>query len=244
MAIVDTLNKNYQVTIYEREETSRRVTAWLADSPPTPSAGGGGYQIVNLPMRSSVTVWQGRTGLLLMDMAIFLWDEQPSPPSYSTRGLGHQGLGVSLYAEPISAMAAVRQLLRMWRPADDTEAPPVIRTSAKADVVPFVTTPWVLNDFQWGQVIGDEKGNRVLQGITLQLMEYRADEELKIDRLRTPKTNKRTRVYVVKQGDSLTAIAARYHLRNGWRQLANAQSPVINDPRNIRVGQKLIIPAA
>jgi LysM repeat protein len=193
-------------------------------------------------MRSSVTVWQGRTGLLQMNLPIFLWAE--TQVAYGPRQMGGFGEPIYSQTELASTASQLKRLQRMWRPADDTEAPPVLKTSAKADLVPYVHLPWVLNDVQWGDALADPEGRRYFQAMVLVLQEYRADEELQTTRLKAGPKAKRTRTYVVRKGDTLASIAARYHLKNGWRELAASQHPAINDPRQISAGQKLIIPAS
>lgn len=48
--------------------------------------------------------------------------------------------------------------------------------------------------------------------------------------------------YVVRPGDTLSAIAARYHLRGGWQELYQVNRHVIgSDPNMIRAGERLVI---
>jgi LysM repeat protein len=51
-------------------------------------------------------------------------------------------------------------------------------------------------------------------------------------------------VYVVKPGDTLSAIAAKHHVKGGWRKLYRVNRTLIGkDPNLIHVGQHLHIPA-
>jgi hypothetical protein len=51
-------------------------------------------------------------------------------------------------------------------------------------------------------------------------------------------------MYVVKSGDSLSAIAAKHDVQGGWRKLYRVNRTLIgNDPSLIRVGMHLHIPA-
>ena len=51
-------------------------------------------------------------------------------------------------------------------------------------------------------------------------------------------------VYVVRPGDSLSAIAARHHVIGGWRALYRANRTLIGrNPDLIRVGMHLHLPA-
>lgn len=252
-SILDTANKRYQVTFYEREEPLNRLTAWLGDTPPTPSAGGGGYNVITLPFRSAVSVWQGRAGLLVQDIPIMLWQDAPEivtpilPPKGNFGLVGAGGTTVYNFSDPpsrpTSTTAQANRLIKMWRPDDDTEAPPIIRVNAPNNLVPYQQLPFWISDFTWGAAIGDDTGTRVMQQLVIQVTEYRADEELQTTKAKTPAKSKRQKTYVARSGDTLSSIAKHYHLRNGWRQLAAAQNPVITDPRQLRVGQRLIIPA-
>lgn len=252
-SLADTFNQSYRVRFYERDDPLRQLIAWLGDTPPTPSAGGGGYTAMTLPMRSAVSVWQGRGNLLVMDIPIMLWggDQEPVvpiPPPRGTSGfLMAPGGGIYDIASPQTRAASTAQqadvLVKMWRPDDDTEPPPVIRVSAPQNVVPFQHLPYWISDFTWGAAIGDQSARRIMQQLVIQVTEYREDETLQTIKAKKGPKAKRQRFYTVKAGDTLTAIAARYHLPNGWRQLAAAQHPAITDPRSLRVGQRLLIPA-
>jgi hypothetical protein len=224
VGIASTLNAQYKATFYQRDDTSARVNVWLGDTPPTPSAGGGGYQVISLPKRSAVTVWQGRDGVLVQDIPVMVLADDTE-----------YGL---------STIAQIDPLIKMWRPVDDTEAPPVIRVTAPRGLIPYSTLPYWVSDFTWGAAIGDENGDRIMQQLVIQVTEYRADEELQTIKLKRPDATKRQRTYVVRPGDTLTSIAARYKLPNGWRQLGAAQNPQINDPRSLTPGTRLTIPSS
>lgn len=252
-SILDTANQRYKVTFYERSQPLNRITAWLGDTPPTPSAGGGGYVAIALPMRSAVSQWQGRANLLVQDIPIMLWQDAPEVEMPIVPGRGNAGFvmapsgGIYDYSNPpsrpTSTKAQAERLIKMWRPDDDTEPPPVIRVSAPNNLVLYQTLPYWISDFTWGAAIGDESGTRIMQQLVIQVTEYRADEELQTTKAKTPAKSKPQKTYVVRSGDTLTSIAKRYSLRNGWRQLGAAQNPPITDPRQLRVGQRLIIPA-
>ena len=51
-------------------------------------------------------------------------------------------------------------------------------------------------------------------------------------------------MYVVRAGDSLSAIAQRHHVRGGWRALYRANRTLIgSNPDLIQIGMHLHIPA-
>ncbi|WP_083971551.1 LysM peptidoglycan-binding domain-containing protein [Actinoplanes awajinensis] len=47
------------------------------------------------------------------------------------------------------------------------------------------------------------------------------------------------RTYVVKRGDTLSSLAARYHVRGGWKALYRANAGRLSSPNHLRVGQRL-----
>jgi hypothetical protein len=225
----------YRVTIYERSRPLSRVIAQLGDGPPTPSAGGGGYQVIPLPRRAAVTVWQGRDNPLLMDVPIVLGDLTIPPVTLG----GETSPTAFRHQHPTAS--DMSRLIGMWRPPKETHPPPVLKLRAPGDAVPYQHLPWVLNDFTWGNAVGDNRGQRMLQQLVLQFMEYRPDERLQsINLQKRHKHHHRT--HVVRAGETLITIARQYKLKGGWRELGNAQHPPIHDPRNLHIGQKLVIP--
>ncbi len=77
--------------------------------------------------------------------------------------------------------------------------------------------------------------------ITLTLREYKTlDEQLHQLNLTSPD---RTHGHVVQQGETLSAIAARYYLKpSAWRAIAKDQRNNLEDPRRVESGQFLTIP--
>ncbi|WP_436524203.1 transglycosylase family protein [Actinoplanes sp. HUAS TT8] len=52
---------------------------------------------------------------------------------------------------------------------------------------------------------------------------------------------KTTGTYVVRRGDTLSGIAARHHVRGGWRALYRANATRLSNPNHLRVGQRLAL---
>ncbi|MGI8965707.1 MAG: LysM peptidoglycan-binding domain-containing protein, partial [Limisphaerales bacterium] len=51
------------------------------------------------------------------------------------------------------------------------------------------------------------------------------------------------RSYVVRRGDTLASISRKFYKSSGrWKQILDANSNVVDDPGNLKVGQKLTIP--
>jgi LysM repeat protein len=50
---------------------------------------------------------------------------------------------------------------------------------------------------------------------------------------------KAPRSYVVRRGDTLSGIAARYHVKGGWKALYRTNASRLSSPNRLRVGQRL-----
>jgi LysM repeat protein len=211
----------YWVTIYERDDPTRSITALLGDTTPTPSNGGGGWQQVTLPKRSAVTVWQARDQLLQLDVPIVL--------------------GTMIGGRPLNVDK--NDLIHMWRPADATDEPPVVRLKQRGSAVPFTRLSWVVTDLQWGDAQADNRAQRLLQKLTVVLTEFRADEEIQtVKHAVKKKAKKKAKKHKAKKGETLRKIAAKYQVDGGWQELGQAQVPVLRDPNQVLVGQELLIP--
>jgi nucleoid-associated protein YgaU len=58
----------------------------------------------------------------------------------------------------------------------------------------------------------------------------------------TSRSAARGSAYVVRRGDTLSAIASRHHVRGGWQALWKANRATVRNPNVIRVGQVLRLP--
>jgi hypothetical protein len=224
----------YSVLFYQRNVPANRFVAMLGDTPPLPTGGGGGYQLVTLPKRAAVTVWQARDQLYTMPILIVLG------------GMPHPPPGCSTVAEAKEALET------MWRPTNDAAPPPPIRIQSPGSIVPYQSLPWVVQDVQWSDGAADRKADPQVQKVTITLLEYRPDERLKATKVtpRLPRWGGRWKpgafgsatTVTVKHGDTLATIAATLGVT--WRDLGDAQKPPIHDPRKVTVGQVLRIPSA
>jgi len=48
--------------------------------------------------------------------------------------------------------------------------------------------------------------------------------------------------FAIRRGDTLSALAARFHVAGGWQALWSANRRMVGNPNVIRVGQVLVIP--
>lgn len=217
----------YALTVYERDNPSRKLRALLGDTAPTPSGGGGGHATIPMPKQKALTVWQGIGGgnsaALTLTIPIIVG-------------------GAGNHVAP-SVQAPLATLIKMWRPDRDTAEPPVLKLRCAGDVVPYQQLPWVLSDFQWGDAVADLHGHKTMQKLVLVLLEFVSDQRLKLVNLKDDKPQPAQVTYTVKKGDTLTSIAKHFKVPGGWKALGAAQHPPLNDPRKVKAHQKLIVPA-
>lgn len=220
--------------IYEKANPSNVVYGLLGDTAPQPSGGGAGHEQVVMPMRSPVLIWRGRPDLLTMTVPI-MFD-------------GH-ATDTEVYSQSI-------RLGRMFRPKDAAREPPVVRIDALGSIIPYKWLDWVITGLEWGtDGIASGQMQRTRQTHIVTLTEYVPDERItaqhskessakrrKDSKARGNPSQSKASAYTVRSGDTLSGIAARLNVKGGWRALADAQKPPINDPRTLRVGQVLRLP--
>jgi resuscitation-promoting factor RpfA len=68
---------------------------------------------------------------------------------------------------------------------------------------------------------------------------HKATTTHKVTRATSAKATGKT--YVVRSGDTLSAIASRYQVKGGWHSLAKLNSGIINDPNLIFPGQRIAL---
>ena len=68
---------------------------------------------------------------------------------------------------------------------------------------------------------------------------FQAASRGSVRKVSTHRTTRASGSYVVRSGDTLARIAARYDIRGGWRALYRANAHVLGSPHHLRVGQRL-----
>lgn len=194
-----------------------RVIAYVGEAPPTRSEGYGGFEEIQRPRRTAFLEWRGRSlPRLALDLVLDGW----------ATGASQEGF--------------IRNLERWAQPAPETgNQPPPIFVGGPVPTDP--TVPWVIDALEWGDdVLRREDGQRVRQGFTLTLLEF-VQPDLALRRSAAPKAA--TRTYVVKAGEHLGEIAARQLGKaSRWREIARLNG--IRDPKSVKAGQRIKLPAS
>jgi hypothetical protein len=216
--------------VLRSEDRSLRCRAYLDETTPTPSGGGGGHEVVTIPGRKPVLVWR-KADLLVMTLGIL----------------------IDNYADGEAVSGEYAGLVRMWRPLAPTDAPPPVKVEADGDSVPFTHLTWRVTDLQWGAAEANEHGNRTRQAFTVTLTEDNPEQRIGAQhggsgaKRRAAKRgsggSKRPATHRANFGEALSDIAASYAIVGGWRTLGAAQNPPISDPRDLRPGRVLNIPS-
>lgn len=208
--------------------------ALLGDAGYKPASGGttGGWQIVDRPRLVAATQWFDRAPWEL-DLPLLLDGGQGLTPRSVERDCA---------------------LLESWtEPSPGQQQPPVLQVSGLS--VPGTHRPWVLNVVEFQGAIRDAiSGRRTQQAVQLTLWEYSSTTsgsplspltpaQLAQQALgaSTASNIPSRRTYIVRQRDTLTSIAA-VQMGDSTLWPLIAQANAIRDPRNIRVGQELVIP--
>lgn len=198
--------------------------------PPAP-----GWEEIARPRRPAVIVWRG-SGLPRLDFTVML-----------------DGYGAKRSQEPF-----IRNLERMASPVSEGLPPPAVSASGPFSAAAGFS--WVIEELvEVEPVIRDPAGQRLRQGYTFTLARY-VEADLIVTKTPAARVRERQaaarrtdgpsagrerapnpRAYVVRQGDTLTSIAAR-ELRNPSRAAAIGDENNLPDLDDIRVGQRLKLP--
>lgn len=210
------------------------VTVLFGEGPVIVNSGYGGWEITPRQRRVGLTVWNGREPFKMSIPVMF-------------DGFIHRS----------SQELAISRLSRMGLPPSrgENQEPPVINISGAALPHPG-PVDWVIESFDWGNnVIWDfsVKGvmSRLRQDCTVHLMQYIEEDRIAFKKIgnKTPPAStvapKGWRAStIVKAGEkSLVQVAKRVYKPNrpgDYKLLGKANS--INDPKHIRVGQRLRVP--
>lgn len=190
------------------------VTALRGLTPPAPTDGYGGWNLVSRPHRVALTEWVGVNPLTVAFSLIF--DE-------------------SVNRDIEDDLATLE---RMAQP-DGRVAPPVVTVHG---VVPHADKDWVIGNLAWDPAPVYSPAGRTRQEVTVTLLEHvSADLVPSAAAVARGQVATATKTYIVKRGDTLVTIAAR-QLGDYTRWTAIATLNGIRDPNRISVGQRLRLP--
>jgi hypothetical protein len=201
----------------------RSLVVLLGSDPVKLTGGGGGWETVARPHQVGMTLWQGGDPFALQ-LPLMLDD-------FPERG---------------SVEAAMRVLHRLARGDDDSE-PGILEIGG----VPLPADEWVIESLDYGDPIRGDNGLRLLrQPVTLALREYVPPEYVQLRRRALVKARPKTRVVLVKKGDTPAKIAHRCHCK--WTALRDlnpgvvkrANQKVAHTGDKFKVGMKLRAPVA
>lgn len=206
---------------------SLMVSPLLDGSAPIITGGYGGWVEVPRPRRKALLDWQGISPLKLTFGMIF--DAFDSAPS--------------------NVEQDCLDLERMAMSGPNNQRPPTVKIS-DGGKMPHADLTWVVSNLTWGDQIRErETGNRLRAVVTIELTELVEDSI--IGKL-SPATAARNASTIrggqaspvrikIKQGDTLTSLAAHYlGSADKWHLLAKANN--VRDSKGLVVGNELRLP--
>lgn len=224
------------VTFKQVDPAGPSITVQLGDGFATPTATGG-WQVVSRPRRVGISDYQG-TDPVTQDIPI-LFDGMTSE-----------------HRQGISQEAQINALFKMMRTKVGPRSEPAV-IEIHGVPIPFHGARWVINGITPGdEVRRASDGHRVQAAMTVSLLEYvggdvvvRGGSKAKKPKGHSPaKTashkNKspKNKIWVVKSGDTLWSISAKeYGSTSDWSKIAKANN--IRDPKSLKIGSRLKIPA-
>lgn len=197
------------------DDPSESFVVLLSDEPIRYTGGFGGWNVTPRPRQTGMTTWDGQEPLQLALGLMF--------DTFPARGT---------IASP---MAALRRIAR-----GDGESPPGV---ARIDGLPLPDVGWVIEGLDFGDALRRADGHAVRQSVTLTLREYVPPSYLKLRRKALSPSKGKTRVVVVRKGDTPAKVAKRPNVRCDWTDIRGLNKTLVtraNQP--LKVGTKLRVP--
>lgn len=190
-------------------------TLLLGPDPPAVTGGVGGWEIVERPRQTAMTIWQGNEPYQL-DLSVML-DDLPGGRS----------------VEP-----AIRDILHAGR--GDEESEPSTWTILGLPSLP--ADEWVLNGAEPGdQVIRRDDASRVRQQYTLTFVEYMPPTYVQIRAKARQGAKAKTGTYAVRRGDTPASIAGKRRCK--WTDLRTLNPGVVKKAnQNLKDGSRIRVP--
>lgn len=199
----------------------------------------GGWQVIDRPKRTSATQWMDRPVWTLTLTAIISKDVSDTFVSRESR---KHPEARSIEPECL--------ILESWlNSVQGSLEPPVFRITGP---IPGTQHYWVLSGLEFSEALRNPiAGFRFQQNIKLTFMEYQPPYGSKFNNVKqshvdnykydTANGTQIVTMYQIGSGDTIQKIANKFHLgQDGVNQLKSMNQ--IRDPRNLVVGQTIMIP--
>ena len=204
-------------------------TCRSGEAPPETPAGGPVIDRVNRPEKKEITEYRAHAAeQMVVSFKFDNWDEQ-------------DGASVEKALETLDALQGKTKF-----GAETTEPPKVIVESDPPGFLPYDLSRrpevrwWVESVAEdAGSTKRDDKGRRMVISGTITLTEYVRDQTLLM--LKKQEKQKKQKTHKVVKGETLSGIAKKYKVKGGWKALAKLNK--IRDPRKLKTGQKIKLPA-
>lgn len=219
---------------FKSDEPSYDFEAMLTTMP-VPVAGYGGWQKVPRPRRKALTEWVGRDSTSIE--IEFMIDSFSDGTGYDNK-------------------QAVDTLEKLAGIGIHDPEPPLFKYTTNPPALGWHNNHhashvlWYVDTLRWekDQILPNQSGNPMRAAGTVIITQHVKDEHLEalsaVEARRQSSTRGRggsTR-YTVRRGDTLSKIAAKKLGRaSRWREIAKLNN--IRDPKNLKVGRKIRIPA-
>lgn len=214
------------------EDKSLRVFAPFDEDGPRTQGGGPVLARVQRPRRKPITEWTNR-------------DELQVAVSFMFNNIG-ENAHIGKEDEGVEIEQKIRVLEKMQgRDAGDPAPQPLIILGDPAGCIPndyhdATHLRWWLEEIQEDEskTLRNKAGNRTRYAGVLIFTEVVEDEplgKLAAANHKNKKGSSTPKKYTVKKGDTLSKIAAKFHIKGGWKHLAKLNK--IRDPRKLKVRQ-------
>jgi hypothetical protein len=204
----------------------------FGDGPAIVTEGYAGWQVVQRPKEVGLTVWQGRN-----PMAIEI------PFSLDFLGLWDHRFSENLGVECENQVTNLEQLCGVGG-----HSQPSVCFVDGGGLIPHDYTiykghQWVIEQLTWdkAQEVRSKASLRRLRcGGVITIRQFMTPSEI-LQRIGPKDRASKPRNYVVKRGDNLEKIAAKFYGdANKWKRIATANK--LRDPRSLKIGAKIKIP--
>lgn len=215
-----TIRQSQRVTIQSVTPPKLTVTALLDADRPQPTQGYGGWSTLQRVRRRSVLEWDGGAPWQI-DVKLVLDG-------------GDRGHSIEDDCDALEEMAISPGPL---------QPPPLITIDG-----PFskatAAAQWVISDIAWGHAWVLANGDRRQQFVTVSLLQHASETLAQTATKKAKATAKASTPYIVKAGDTLDTIAADVLGSVARkREIVALNLPRLRDPRNLKKGMHLVMPA-